>query len=1076
VHRLLVLLVIVFVAVPAGVSLPANAAVAPPGVEGRVSADGTAVAGASIEAIRAGAVVAATTTAGNGTYELALPEAGTYDLRVTPTASAGLTATVVSAVVVGVSVATVVDVQLRSPLGTLEVTVLDGSGAAVEGALVSLRGAGFTVTSATANASGVARLVTKAGTYGLRIEPPSPPGPGAVLPAGTRVDTAPGSVEVTVAGASVTAQVPTTTLTVTTTRQSDGTTVPGVLVSASTTGAPVSLGGGLTGTARFSTAALATDGAGQATLRVLAVAGVSVSAEPASVDPFLAAGTSTTDVDPSGTAAIVELAPTPVQPVTVLVLDANDQPVSGATVRSTLESASTDGSGAATVRARSDVGTELRVTAFSADPAVPEVVTFRRNVRPASPLALVARARVATLTVQVTRESNGTPIAGAKVGLGAPTVVVDGWAVQSPVGSKSTGATGEAVFRVYPAPGYSVSASATDVLTGVVDVDVADGSSTVPLALVAVGPSASVLRTTVTGRVVTSEGLPIGGLQVRSASTGSLVATTTATGTFSFGAPVGPDPQSLRFQSANLLTSPNRFNSPFPVAMQVVIPGVFTAATTDTVALGDIVIPLDTLEVRVVDQVGGGLNGIRLGAEARGSRFPVTVGGNVIEARGTSDYPVVAGSPTILTEIPGEATLHLLPGNYEIRLVQDFSFWEVTLPIEAFARVDLGTDDIVQISVTRPNAALLSTLDGTPKISDEPFVLEGPRPRLIPIVALPDGFQDGSVATQATTDWVFCGTDDGIDLVEGDDACEGEFEGRVEFEFDEAECPTDCDRFPEFPSYPVDVRVYFRSGVSNPDGSLASEAWRSQVVTILPPVDRPPTIAIDEEFEYLEGPEGSVVTFSATATDDTDEVEISWDLDGDGIGDVAGPTLLFDLPDGPDFGAVTVIATDSSGQSTTAEVYWSAENVAPDGRIETSAPDADGVVTVEVVEITDPSAADIAAGITVELDLDGDGTYETSGSSGTVDTTGFADGQYPVGARLTDKDRGQRTIVGSYTVGAALNGAPTIDVGGPYTVGEGGSTILEASADDPDGDPVTITWSIPGTGERTGQPGHVRRR
>ena len=52
-----------------------------------------------------------------------------------------------------------------------------------------------------------------------------------------------------------------------------------------------------------------------------------------------------------------------------------------------------------------------------------------------------------------------------------------------------------------------------------------------------------------------------------------------------------------------------------------------------------------------------------------------------------------------------------------------------------------------------------------------------------------------------------------------------------------------------------------------------------------------------------------------------------------------------------------------------------------------------------------------------------------------------------------------------------LDSPPAVDAGGPYTVDEGSSVTLSATADDPDGDPVTYAWDLDGNGtfETSGQ-------
>ena len=49
-------------------------------------------------------------------------------------------------------------------------------------------------------------------------------------------------------------------------------------------------------------------------------------------------------------------------------------------------------------------------------------------------------------------------------------------------------------------------------------------------------------------------------------------------------------------------------------------------------------------------------------------------------------------------------------------------------------------------------------------------------------------------------------------------------------------------------------------------------------------------------------------------------------------------------------------------------------------------------------------------------------------------------------------------------VGLNLNAPPTVDAGGPYTVAEGGSVTLTASATDEDGDQLTYAWDLDNDG------------
>jgi hypothetical protein len=116
--------------------------------------------------------------------------------------------------------------------------------------------------------------------------------------------------------------------------------------------------------------------------------------------------------------------------------------------------------------------------------------------------------------------------------------------------------------------------------------------------------------------------------------------------------------------------------------------------------------------------------------------------------------------------------------------------------------------------------------------------------------------------------------------------------------------------------------------------------------------------------------------------------------------------------------------TDKDGgyeeYTTDVEVY----NVAPTARLVTSGTMLEGsAVTVRLEGVADPSAADLAAGMTYSFDMDNDGVFEVSGSSPTL-TRAFAnEGSYLVRARVTDKDGGSTTYCQVIKV---LNAAPTL--------------------------------------------------
>ncbi len=103
----------------------------------------------------------------------------------------------------------------------------------------------------------------------------------------------------------------------------------------------------------------------------------------------------------------------------------------------------------------------------------------------------------------------------------------------------------------------------------------------------------------------------------------------------------------------------------------------------------------------------------------------------------------------------------------------------------------------------------------------------------------------------------------------------------------------------------------------------------------------------------------------------------------------------------------------------------------------------------------------IAAGNSHSLALKADGTVVAWGSNFAGETT--------VPAGLT----GVTAIAaGTYHSLAIVHaGSLTVNAGGPYSVNEGASVVVTASANDPDGDTLTYAWDLDndGTFETTGQ-------
>jgi fibronectin type 3 domain-containing protein len=159
-------------------------------------------------------------------------------------------------------------------------------------------------------------------------------------------------------------------------------------------------------------------------------------------------------------------------------------------------------------------------------------------------------------------------------------------------------------------------------------------------------------------------------------------------------------------------------------------------------------------------------------------------------------------------------------------------------------------------------------------------------------------------------------------------------------------------------------------------------------------------------------PEGSLVTFTATATDPDPGKLLTFSLDpsapvGASI-DPATGVFTFTPDDGPASFSVTVRVIDdgspplSDAKSFTIDVA----DVPPSATFGVSGPVALGSpVTVQFTNPFDPSAADQAAGFRYSYDLDGDGIFEIVDDSAASQTVTFTTpGTHTVHGRIRDKD------------------------------------------------------------------------
>ena len=171
--------------------------------------------------------------------------------------------------------------------------------------------------------------------------------------------------------------------------------------------------------------------------------------------------------------------------------------------------------------------------------------------------------------------------------------------------------------------------------------------------------------------------------------------------------------------------------------------------------------------------------------------------------------------------------------------------------------------------------------------------------------------------------------------------------------------------------------------------------------------------------------------------------------------------------------SISVQVDDGEGGVTTADISLTINNLAP-------AADAGGSYTIEegnglslnASASTDPGNDSL----TYSWDLDNDGQYDdATGSEPTVSWATLANLGLPsngtslsIGVQVDDGEGGVTTADTSLAIN---NVAPSADPGGPYTVIEGGTVILDASGSaDPGDDIATYQWDFDrdGTFESSG--------
>ena len=277
---------------------------------------------------------------------------------------------------------------------------------------------------------------------------------------------------------------------------------------------------------------------------------------------------------------------------------------------------------------------------------------------------------------------------------------------------------------------------------------------------------------------------------------------------------------------------------------------------------------------------------------------------------------------------------------------------------------------------------------------------------------------------------------------------EWDFDGDGNFDFSSASAGWTDHVFPASGTYAATLRVTDSSGAGDIDTVEVS------VLNAPPTADAAGPYAADE---------ASPVTLFGTGTDaGGDLVLYEWDFDGDGLFDhasLSGGTVSHVYPRSGVYAAAFRV-TDADGASHTDTAQVTIHNLPPTAH--TGGPHAgnEGDTLVLDGDGFDPGG-DIRL---YQWDFDGDGVYDyTSAVSARVAHTYTASGHFAATLRVTDGGGDSGTAIAQVTIS---NRGPTADAGGPYTVGEGGTVIVDASrSTDPGDDIVLYEWDFDGDGQ-----------
>jgi hypothetical protein len=219
----------------------------------------------------------------------------------------------------------------------------------------------------------------------------------------------------------------------------------------------------------------------------------------------------------------------------------------------------------------------------------------------------------------------------------------------------------------------------------------------------------------------------------------------------------------------------------------------------------------------------------------------------------------------------------------------------------------------------------------------------------------------------------------------------------------------------------------------------------ADVATRTVDVNAPPSVSANATPSAVEP--GDTVALTADATDpDGEVVRYAWDLDGDGTTEATGATVEHAYGTSGDR-TVRVTVTDDDGATATATVPV-VVNRPPRADL-SHAPDRPATgqtVTLSAEGATDPDGEVVR----YDWDLDGDGTYERTTTTPTVETTFESGGDHAVGVRVVDDDGATDTATATVPVWVRATVVVKPDDDGPAPVNPDsqGVTPVAVLADD----------------------------